>query len=741
LLLVLDEGWKDIRNFRLYIDENECKEGCLVLTMQGRFSCYLDEYNKITVLVPKSYYGGEIDPFYLIDTETSETYELKVEEKCDFYNEIKYILSIKGFVKVGTEYQVIDTYQNTNYLFLGYIARTAEFDKRFYYEGQDLGPTYRKERTQFKVWAPTATQVQLILYEDDVTHFRRMKRCPRGVWELTIDQDLEGCRYRYEIVNNLIRQEAIDPYAIASTANAEYSVVVDPSKCVKVNQAIRPKLEHPTDAIIYELSIRDFTIDPSSRVNQRGKFLGLTEEVVDEKTGRRFGLAYLKELGVTHIQLLPIFDFSGVDELNPLDSYNWGYNPAQYNVPEGSYASDVHNPYTRINELRTMINCLHENGFGVIMDVVYNHVYERRTFPFDAMVPTYFYRYDYQGMPSDGSGCGNDLATERRMVRKFILDSIKFWTKEYGVDGFRFDLMGILDVDTMNEISQFCEEYDPSILLYGEGWDMNTPLPQAQKAAKFNAYKLPRIAHFNDAFRDTIKGHTFNHQDRGLALGNFGSANYGKRLLSGSSGLNEDMFYQPTQSINYIECHDNHTLWDRMKLSNSDEDSLTWQKRQILATAMVILAQGIPFIHCGQEFFRSKQGVENSYNSPDSINAIRWDEAYQHEKSMNLVKGYIKIRRAHRAFRLHNAYLVKKHLSIFQHHNSVIEYNLRNVKDYGCWNDIRVFFNTQNYEVNIPIITSDFTLIADENQSGITPIKLLTGDLKMPPLSVMILVK
>ena len=711
---------------------------------QGRYSSYLDEYNKITILVPKSYYGGEIAPFKLMNTNTLEVLELKVEEKLDFGNELKYILSIQGFVNVGTEYQVIDCYQNISYLFLGYIARTEEFDKRFYYNGDDLGPSYSKNMTRFKVWAPTATQVQLILYENEVTHFRRMKRQPKGVWELSINQDLEGCRYRYEIVNNLVRQETIDPYAMASSINAEYSIVVDPLKCVQIKHELSPKLKQPTDAIIYELSIRDFTIDETSRVKYRGKFLGLTEESKDEKTGNVYGLSYLKDLGVTHIQLLPIFDFAGVDEYQSNQSYNWGYNPVQYNVPEGSFSLDPCDPYSRINELRTMINCLHENGLGVIMDVVYNHVYERRTFPFDAMVPTYFYRYDYQGMPSDGSGCGNDLATERLMVRKYLLDSIKFWVEEYGIDGFRFDLMGIIDVDTMNEIRQLCEELDPNIILYGEGWDMNTPLPQHQKAAKFNAYKLPRIGHFNDAFRDNIKGHTFNHRERGLALGNFTYATIGKQLLAGSSGLTEgetDMFYHPSQSVNYIECHDNHTLWDRMLLSNGDEDEFTRQKRQMLATAMVIFSQGIPFLHCGQEFFRSKKGIENSYNSLDDINAIHWDEVYQHKDSINLIKGYIKIRKSHEAFRFSNAILVKKHLRIFQHHHSVIEYTLKNVKEYGCWDEIHIFFNTQNREVNIPIMANGFVLIADEYRSGIEPIRVIEGELIIPPLCTMILVR
>ena len=714
--------------------------GRIMLMTQGKYSAYLDEYNKITILVPKSYYEGDIAPFKLRDLETQEELELKVEEKFDFGNELKYSLSIHGFVEVGKEYHVLDCYQSVSYLLLGYIARTAEFDKRYYYACDDLGPHYSKTMTRFKLWAPTATQAELILYEDDVTHYRKMKRKSKGIWELTVYKDLEGCRYRYEIVNNLVKQETIDPYAIASTANAEYSVIIDPLSCTQIHHELQPTLKKPTDAIIYELSIRDFTKHESSGVQYKGQYLGLTEWNENQSTGLR----YLKELGITHIQLLPVFDFEGIDEIHPNESYNWGYNPVQYNVPEGSYATNPKNPYSRINELRTLINTLHEQGFGVIMDVVYNHVYERRSFPFDAMVPTYFYRYDYQGMPSDGTGCGNDLATDRLMVRKYILDSIKFWIEEYAIDGFRFDLMGIMDVDTMNAVRQLCDERNPAILLYGEGWDMNTPLAQNQKAAKFNAYKMPNIGHFNDAFRDNIKGHTFNHQEQGLALGNFGYANAGKQLLAGSSGLSEGetyMFYQPSQSVNYVECHDNHTLWDRMQLSNGDEGDDVHQKRQLLATAMVIFSQGIPFIHCGQEFFRSKKGIENSYNCPDDINTIDWSQVQKHRQSIDLVKGYIQIRKAHDAFRFSNSLLVKKHLRIFQHHHSVIEYTLKNVKNYGCWDEVHLYFNTQNREVTIPVMTEGFQLIANKNRSGIEPLGEVGNELVIDPLSTTIIVR
>ncbi len=707
------------------------------------FAAYMDEYHKITLIVPNSYYGGEVGPFVLQEQATNTITELRIEEKHFLGDNIKYVLSVLGFIEVGNVYDVIDCYQNRSRLSLGYLARTEEFDKRFYYKEEDLGCTFTPEKTTFKVWAPTATDVELSLRVKETCCLYKMKRQSRGVWAITIEQNLEGCPYRYLVTNNFTKKEAIDPYGVASTANGEFSVVVDLAKTVPMTHP-QPILKQATDAIIYEVSVCDFTIDPSANIKNKGKYLGVIETGELPSSSLKSGLGYLKDLGITHVQLLPIFDFEGVNEHQPKQMYNWGYNPAQYNVPEGSYSSNPDDPYARINELKTMIDTLHEHEFGVIMDVVYNHVYSRETHPFDALVPTYYYRYDYQGMPADATGCGNDLATERAMVRKYIVDSIRYWLTEYKIDGFRFDLMGILDVDTMNEVRRVCDEINPNIILYGEGWDMPTPLPQQQKAAKFNAKLMPHIGHFNDKFRDTIKGHTFNHKDRGFALGNFDYADKAKLLLSGSSGLNEGesyLFYHPTQSINYVECHDNHTLYDRMLLSNADEDESVRQKRQLLATAMVIFAQGIPFIHCGQEFFRTKQGVENSYNQPNEINAIKWDEVMKHEQAIQLVSGYIKIRKAHGALRFATSNLVKKHLRIFHHHHSVIEYNLRNVKAYGDYSEIRIYFNTQNQCFDIPVMAKGFYQIADEIKADLNLDQVVGTSLTLTPLSTTIIVK
>ena len=697
------------------------------------YQAYLDANDMITLLVDEQANDSVSEPFFLIDRTTRELFELKVKEVARLAYDIKYRLMIFGFISFSHSYELVDSNQLTTPLLLGAITRTEWFDQRFYAPNVKLGATYEKAQTTFKVWSPIASQVTVVLYYEEKECRYKMKYTLSGVWEVTIAEDLEQVRYRYLITQSWREKEVIDPYGVASTANGTHSIIIDLAKTTQIRPELRPKLKQATDAIIYEVSIRDFTIHKTAPVHHRGKYLGLAE------------LDYLKELGVTHIQLLPIFDFEGVDELNPEASYNWGYNPSQYNVPEGSYSTDPNDPYNRINELKTLINTLHEQGLGVIMDVVYNHVYDRLTFPFDGIVPTYFYRYGEHGVATNGSGCGNDIASERRMVRKFILDSIEFWVKEYGIDGFRFDLMGLLDIETVNEIRKLCDAVDPTILLYGEGWNLQTALADSQRATINNAHKLRGIGHFNDTFRDIIKGSTFDYYKKGLVLGNTDLIETAKHLLAGSSGraVGEMFkFYDPIQSINYVECHDNHTFWDRAKISNEDEDDEVLRKRQLLATAMVIFAQGIPFLHGGQEFFRSKAGVENSYKDCDKINAIDWIEVKRFKSQIDLVKGYLQIRKSHGAFRFSTSSLVKKHLKILSYKSSIIEYSLKNVKLYGSYNEIKIFFNLKENFISFPSSLKGFELIADETRSGLKPLKSITDDeLLLAPLSTFIVVK
>ncbi|MCL2560351.1 MAG: type I pullulanase [Turicibacter sp.] len=691
---------------------------------------YLDEHHKITLLINDAAKESVRGPFSLIDKTTGETIELMVNKVTELFGGIKYTLTIHGFITFYHTFELVDSGDLKTPLLLGGITRTEWFDQQFDASNAALGMFYAPSQTTFRIWSPTASQISVILYQDDEQSYDMTSNL-NGIWKVTIPGDLEKVRYRYRITQSQQVREVTDPYGIASTANGTHSVVVDLRKTTPL-LAPRPTIKQATDAVIYEVSIRDFTIHETAPVNHRGQYLGLAE------------LDYLKDLGVTHIQILPFFDFEGVDELAPTESYNWGYNPSQYNVPEGSYATDPTDPYARINELKTLIDTLHEQGLGVIMDVVYNHVYERWTFPFEGIVPTYFYRYNRDGFATNSSGCGNDIASDRRMVRKFILDSVKFWLHEYKLDGFRFDLMGLLDIETMNEVRKICDAVDPNILLYGEGWNIPVELPEHKRATLHNAHHMPRISHFNDTFRDVIKGSTFDHLERGLVLGNTGLIDKGKHLLAGSSGrvVGEGFkFFKPVQSVNYVECHDNHTFWDRAKISNADESDDILRRRQLLATAMVVFAQGIPFIHGGQEFFRTKFGVENSYRDSDEINAIDWAEVHRHKSEIDLFKGYLEIRKAHGAFRFQTSALVKKHVQLSDYENSAIEYVLKDVAAYGPYEEVRVFFNLKDYPLIIEESFEGFSVIADAERSGIAPLRELGDELTLEPLSTTIIVK
>ncbi|WP_169891116.1 type I pullulanase [Litchfieldia alkalitelluris] len=687
------------------------------------FEAYLDRLNSITILMPHSYYGGQSSLFKLYDKQHSWELEIKGCEEIDGYN--KYYCVIDAFLEIGETYIIKDQHDSTTDLQIGAVIRTEEFDDAYYYDGDDLGVTYHQTLSKFKLWAPTASQVTLILYQEQTNReeVHKMNRGSSGVWELVIDGNLEGYLYKYHVCVNLVWREAVDPYAKALTINSEFGVIVDLHKTT-VEKSILPQFQHPTDAIIYETHIRDFSIHPNSGIQAKGKYLGLTEIGTNGSQGTNTGLSYLLELGITHVELLPFNDFGGVDEKNPNKFYNWGYNPLFFNAPEGSYATDPYDPYARINELKKTIQVLNYHGIRVIMDVVYNHVYIREESSFEKIVPGYYFRHDLHGMPSNGTGVGNDIASERKMVRKFIIDSILYWINEYKIDGLRFDLMGILDIDTMNTIRRAVDELDPSILIFGEGWDLNTPLPYEKKAVIGNARLLPGIGQFNDRFRDVVKGSTFNLYDRGYCLGNTHKDEGMKQSIAGSISLGKGekgLFFEPSQTINYVESHDNHTLWDKMAECNSKEDFNIRRRRQRLATSIVLLSQGIPFIHSGQEFYRTKQGIENSYKSPDHINWLDWDRKEEFIDEVNYVKGLIMLRKAHAALRLPTASLIRKHIKFHSFQPGIIGYSLNQVKHYGPWNRVLVIHNnlTEPSFVDLPG-DGAWEVICDKEHAGIT---------------------
>ncbi|MBX4147701.1 type I pullulanase [Paenibacillus lautus] len=547
-----------------------------------------------------------------------------------------------------------------------------EFDKLFYYDGTDLGLTYQPEESTFRLWAPTASEAYVLLYPDwQAAEARRfaMTRDVKGTWLLKVGENLQGKFYTYQVLIGDQWNEAVDPYAGAVGVNGDRAYILDmASTDPKHWTEDKPPLHSPLDAVIYELHVRDYTIHQGSGVKHKGKFKGLAETGTRGPGGIRTGLDHIVELGATHVELLPIYDFAteSVDETRLHEpQYNWGYDPKNYNAPEGSYSTDPYVPEVRIRELKELIQTFHDQGLRVIMDVVYNHVYDGYLINFTKLVPGYYLRYTKDGKFSNGSGCGNDTASERPMMRKFIVESVLHWVKEYRVDGFRFDLMGLLDVETMNEIRTRLDEIDPSIITIGEGWVMNTELEEKKRANQQQAAVMPRIAHFNDGFRDAVKGDIFHFEYKGFVSGGSGILHKVKQGIVGGIPYSKDIkafATEPDQCVNYVECHDNHTLWDKIMLSTKGENDATRRDMHRLSSAMILTSQGIPFLHAGQEYYRSKNGVENSYNASDEVNRLDWGMASEHQDGVKYIQRLVQLRKNHPAFRLRDAASIRKHL-------------------------------------------------------------------------------
>lgn len=506
------------------------------------------------------------------------------------------------------------------------------FDEKYSYDGDDLGANYSKEKTSWAVWAPLASRVTLVvrLPGEETPHYKRMTRTEKGVYRLTLEGDYEKAAYRYWVVNNEKTKLVPDPYAKSSYANGKFSAVIDENAFKYVTHRVNlPILHSPNDAIIYESNVRDLTIDKHTDIVHKGKYLGLTEKGRKTEGGHPAGLDYLKYLGITHLQLQPLQDFATVDENEPKKSYNWGYDPYSYFAPEGSYSTDADDPYARVQELLDMVSTLHEEGIRVVLDVVYNHVYEYMTSIYESLVPNYFFRHNpWTGRLANTSGCGNDVASERPMVRKLIVDSVRHWVNFYHLDGLRFDLMGIVDVKTLLQIEEICKKRHKDFLLYGEGWnmggDVNEPL-----GTMMNYRLLPNFAFFNDEYREVAKS---------FLGGNCDAKWHYKFVTMGSCSEydgHQPKYLSCSQSINYVECHDNGVFFDLMgKFRDylSTEDKLDYCK---LALGGVVLSFGIPFIHAGQEIGQSKFGHENTYNMPDEYNRFsyklldeRWEMAH-----------------------------------------------------------------------------------------------------------------
>lgn len=552
--------------------------------------------------------------------------------------------------------------------------QSPEFDMKYFYDVDDLGATFYDDKIKLRLWAPTAEKVCVNLfanYQSDAPKLAslEMAKSEKGTWLIFLDKKYYGKAYTYCLTFDNFTTETVDPYIQMVTINGKYGVLSDANKIKPENFDRMSPFSKATDAIIYETNVRDFTIDVNSGVKNKGKFLGMIESDTETPLGLSSGLDYLKKLGITHVQFMPIYDFGSIDESIP-DAYNWGYDPANYNVPEGSFASDPADPASRIMEMKQMIKGLHDAGLRVSMDVVYNHVYIRRMHALEKTVPGYFFQYR-DGKPTNGSACRNDVASERLMCRKYIYDSVMYWAKEYKLDGFRFDLMGILDVDTMNQIKRGLNEIDPSILVYGEGWDMRQTNHEIG-AGQYNANKLPGISFFSDDFRDSIRGSEFAGVEPGLVfdMDHYGYYRASRMFIAGFLGgkfyssLSNHPYQSPMQTINYVECHDNYTLFDKLKLLMPNIDEKEIHRRAKLALAMAILAEGIPFINSGQEAFRTKQGDPNSYSSGDQINKIDWNRMSKNKDDVLYLSELLKIRKKYDVFRLDDYSEIEKRIKL-----------------------------------------------------------------------------
>jgi len=511
---------------------------------------------------------------------------------------------------------------------IGLVTLTPAFEKRFRYDGP-LGFVYSKEASSFYLFSPVAKEVILVL---DNQNFIMTYEEP--IWKVTVKGDHHLKPYHYDIRLDETFKSVKDPYTTA--ASAKYSHVVDFRQTLQLDKT-PIKLKNYVDAVIYEGHVRDMSINLD--VEHKGLYEGLIE---DSKFLGGNVLNYIKKLGMTHLQLLPVFDFDDVFDEDKKLKYNWGYNPSLYFAVEGWYSKEPNNPLDRINGLKKIVKTAHDMKLGINMDVVYNHVFDHKTFPYDDIVPGYFYRHDKDNKMTDGSYCGNDVETRNYMVRRLIVDSLVHFVKTYQIDGFRFDLMGLLDLDTMLTIEKTLKAINPYIMLYGEGWNMQTEVKPKDRSNMHNQASFPNYAHFNDFYRNTMKGEL--HGDGlGYTMGNHHLTQKAMQAIIGSP----EMFTTPNQSINYVECHDNLTFYDKMVLAHGIALP-DFKIAQDFANHLIAISQGIPFYHAGQEFYRSKKGVENSYNHPDEINQIHWRVK---EESVKKLKALLKLRKKYKLYR------------------------------------------------------------------------------------------
>jgi len=613
------------------------------------------------------------------------------------------------------------------------------------YEGSDLELTYSPQSSNFRVWSPTASEVKLLLYdngnEGGAYLTKNMKRSDDGTWTLEINENLKGKFYTFQVkINEKWLEETPGIWVKATGVNGKRAAIIDMEETNPEGweSDVRPPLKNFTDIVLYEVHVRDFSISQNSGMKNKGKFLAFTERGTKNADGEATGIDHLKELGITHVDLLPSFDFGAIDETKLKENkYNWGYDPVNFNVPEGSYSTDPYNPVTRIKEFKQMIHALHQSGIRVIMDVAYNHTSAGKNSHFNLLAPGYFYRMNADSTWSNATGCGNETASEHAMMRKFMVESVVYWATEYHVDGFRFDLMGIHDITTMNAIRTALDKIDPTILICGEGSTVsNSVLAEVNRAVKKNANELENIAIFSDTISYMLKDSTIHAVIPGFVTGidsleesvKFGVVGATKHLQIDYSKVlysNEPYVKNPTQIINYVSCHNNLCKLSQCKPAGAKDDELVRINK--LAQTIIFTSQGVPFMYAGEEMYRNKKCIQNSGQSSDSINRMDWNLKTSHKDIYDYYKGLISLRKAHAAFRIPTQEMVQQHLKFFDSKvSNVVSFMLSDHVNGEEWKDILVIYNGNRKAVTVVIPAGEWNVVCHDGTINLTGISQVT---------------
>ncbi len=762
--IIRTESWSKDVDLDQFIDITEVTSGTVHIYVESQVEGYTKEYGdgvEVGVKLRGAVYddgvirlqmtGTPEDPSsaFLLSDQTGEIGITSLQEEADYL----YIAVPEKELNPFGAYTV--SYEGTEYaVSMPVMYSEAEFEEAYTYTGDDLGAVWTPEKTVFRVWAPTAEAVSVKLYqwgdpeEEEQPEILPMTADENGTWVAEKEGDQNGVYYSYQVTHNGVESEACDPYARTTGVNGSRAMVIDLDGTDPEgweNDRNPHAGESITDAVIYELHMRDFSADESAGIEHVGKFLQFTEKGTKTPGGAVTGVDYLKELGITHLHILPMYDFGSVDERT--GGYNWGYDPVNYNVPEGSYSTDPYDGAVRVNEMKQMIQALHTEGISVVMDVVYNHVQSAGDFCFNQLVPGYFSRMGDDGSYSNGSGCGNDTASERSMVRKYIVDSVSYWAEEYHIDGFRFDLVGLLDVDTVNAIVEEVHKTHPDVIFYGEGWSMATNVTKdgVTLATQLNSAKTPGFAYFNDSIRDGLKGNVFNETEKGYVSGAMGLTYDIARAFMGNSTWCTD----PTQTINYASCHDNLTLFDRLQLSRKDASREELIRMNNLAAAVYMTSQGVPFLQAGEEMLRTKVKEDgsfenNSYQSGDALNSIKWStlEEEEYQNVAEYYKGLIAFRKAHSVLRLNDMGTVKEHVEKISGTDlNVLAMHLTGGVEGETAEEMFIVFNPNEEETNLTLPEGTWGVYVNANKAGTECLETVTGTVAVEPISAMVLIR